>query len=67
MLEHVKSMLHERTMPFDEYYMMYCMRVQDDNIENEAIFRLKHTSITSESLNQIERAISSEQGKLVTQ
>lgn len=65
MLDTIKSMLNEDAIPFDEYYMIYCMRVQDDNIEQEALSKMRRLKINVRSLNQIDRYMDAEQGKMV--
>lgn len=65
MLGTIKSMLDEDVISFDEYYMIYCMRVQDDNIEQEAISKMRRLEINVNSLNQIDRYMDAEQGKMV--
>lgn len=65
MLDTIKSILNEDVISFDEYYMIYCMRVQDDNIEQEAISKMRRLEINVNSLNQIDRYMYAEQGKMV--
>lgn len=62
MLETIKSLINEPTIPFDSFYLQYIMSVQDMNIQAEFEYLINHNTLT---INSIDKLISNDLGELV--
>lgn len=65
MLDKVKHLINITPLPFQQFFTLYCMKVQDSSIEQEAISKLRNLGIDTRSLIDLEKSMNSEQGKLV--
>lgn len=66
MLDKVRGLVNRPLLSFQQFFTLYCMEVQDSNIEQEAISKLRNLNIDTRSLIDLEKSMNSEQGKLVT-
>lgn len=68
MLKQIRELVDDAVnspITFPEFFAEYVMRVQDSNIENEAISRFRNLDINVKTLNSIDKSIEREQRELV--